>query len=57
MGRSVMTQWIEHLPGGDEVIELTALQLVGGNLILLSLGILIGAIIGYNTPDKNGEKQ
>ena len=39
------------------MIEFTALQLVGGILILLSSGILIGAIIGYNTPDKNGEKQ
>ena len=39
------------------MIEFTALQLVGGILILLSSGILIGALIGYTTPDTNGEKQ
>ena len=39
------------------MIEFTALQLMGGILILLSLGTLIGAIIGYNTPDKNGEEK
>lgn len=37
------------------MIEFTPLQLVGMVIILLSSGILIGAIIGYTTPDKNGE--
>jgi len=37
------------------MIEFTPLQLVGLICILLSSGILIGAVIGYNTPDKNGE--
>lgn len=38
------------------MICFTSLQLVAGILILLSSGILIGAIIGYATPDKNGEQ-
>lgn len=37
------------------MIEFSALQLVGLVSIPLCLGILIGAVIGYNTPDKNGE--
>lgn len=37
------------------MIEFTPLQLVGMVCILLSSGILIGAVIGYNTP-KNGDE-
>lgn len=39
------------------MIEFTPLQLVGGICILLSSGILIGAIIGYYSAQTDKENQ